>query len=147
MRAHICTEVTLDTVVGIPYRNLHCDTALLVSGGAGRSGAVNIIRECGYGQGVTFLSADLGLNVVDKVDNILSSVGHNCVIQTLVLAVLPALRNLNLVHALSACVDCGPVLHNDVLALAAVGSLSGSLHQLVGLLSRDDAGQLEERRL
>ena len=47
-------------------------------------------------------------------------------------------------HALSACIDGSPVLHDNVLALTSVGCLCSSLHQLVGLLSRNDTGQLKE---
>ena len=47
-------------------------------------------------------------------------------------------------NALSAGIDCCPVLHNNVLALAAVGCLCSCLHQFICLLSRNDACQLEE---
>ena len=147
MRTYIRTEVTLDTVVRIPYRNLNSDAALLICGGTGWCGTICVFCKCGYGQGVTFLSAYLCLNVVDEVNYILSSLGYNCIVKTFVFTVLPALRNLYLVHALSACVDSCPVLLNNVLALAAVGCLCSSLHQLICLLSRNDAGQLEERGL
>ena len=100
MRANIGTEVTLDTVVRIPYRNIYCDTTLLVCRGTGRSGTVYIILECGYRQVVTFLSVYRSLDVVDEIYNVLSSARlQRESIQSLVLAVLPALRNLNLYNA------------------------------------------------
>src|SRR5699024_1434847 len=100
--------------------------------------------ECGYRQGVSFLSAYLGLNVVYKVNNVLSSLGNYLVVKSFILAAGPGSGNLYLVNALSARVDSSPVLHNYVLALTAVGSLCSGLHQLIGLLCRDNAGQLEE---
>ena len=144
MRTYIGAEVTLDTLRGIPGRNVYSDTSLLVSGASGRGGAVHIILECGYRQGISFLCAHLGLDVVDEVHNVLSSLGNNRIVQALVFAVLPALRNLNLYDSLRACVDGCPVLLNHILALASVGSLCGSLHQLVRLLSGDDSRQGEE---
>ena len=50
MRAYIRAEVTLDTVLRIPFGNIYCDTTLLVSSSAGRSGTVYVILECGYRQ-------------------------------------------------------------------------------------------------
>ena len=144
MRTNVGTEVTLDTVVRIPYGNIHSDAALLVCGGTGRCGTVYVILESRYRQSISFLSAYLGLDVVYKVYNVLSSLGYNCVIQALVLAVLPGLRNLNLVSAGSTCIDSSPVLLNNILTLAAVGSLCGSLHQLDRLILGDNTGQGKE---
>ena len=147
MRADIGTEVTLDTVVWIPLRNIDSDTALLVCRGTGWCGTVYVIYECGYRQVVSFLSVYSSLNCVDKLHNVLTSGLCVCHIETLVLAVLPALWYLNLNYMLSTCVDSSPVLHNNVLTLAAVGCLCSSLHKLVCLVSRDDVSQLEECRL
>ena len=144
MRADIRTEVTLDTVIGIPNRNVNCNTALLVCCRTGRSAAVYVVLECRYRQGVTFLSAYLGLDVVYEVNNVFSSIGYYLVIKTFVFAVLPALRNLYLNNAGSTSIDSCPVLLNNVLTLTAVGLLSCVLHQLNCLLLRDNAGQLEE---
>ena len=138
MRADIGTEVTLDTVVRIPNRNIYCDTALLVSGGTGRCGTINIILECRYREVVTFLCVNCSLNGVDEFNNIFSafcSVNH---VKTFICTVLPALRNLNLMKSLSACIDSSPVLHNDIFALTSVSCLCSSLHQLICLFSRDD---------
>ena len=144
MRADVGTEVTLDTVVGIPLGYVDRDAALLVCGGTGRRAAVYIVRERGYRQVVAFLSVDRSLYGVDELDDVFSSLGNVYHVKTFVLAVLPALRDLDLNDALRSGVDGGPVLLDDVLALAAVGSLRGSLHQLVRLIGRDDSGQGEE---
>ena len=77
MRTYIGAEVTLDALRGIPGRYVYGDASLLVSGASGRSGAVHIILECGYRQGISFLCAYLGLDVVDEVHNVLSSLGNN----------------------------------------------------------------------
>ena len=144
MRAHIRTEVTLDTVVRIPNRYVYCDTTFLVCSRTGRSCTVNVILECGYREVVTFLSVYSSLNVVNEVDNILAalcSVNH---VKAFVFTVLPALRNFHFYKSLSACIDRCPVLHNNIFTLTAVSSLCSCFHKLVCLVSRDDLCQLEE---
>ena len=128
MRADIGTEVTLDTVVRIPYRNVYCDTALLVCGRTGRCGTVNVILERGYRKVVSFLGVYCSLYGIYELNNVFSSLCGVNHVKTFVLTVLPAFRNLDLVKSLGACVDGSPVLHNDVLALTAVGCLCSSLH-------------------
>ena len=147
MRTYIGTEITLDTVVRIPNRHIYCNTALLVSSRTRRCGTIHILGKCRYRKGIALLSADLGLYVVDKVHNIFSSLSHYLVIQTLVGAALPALRNLYLHNALSTCINSSPVLLNYILTLTAISLLSSVLHQLNRFLLRDNAGQLEECRL
>ena len=70
MRADIRTEVTLDTIVRIPYRYVYGDAALLKCGGTGRSRTVNIILECGYREVVTFLSVYSSLDVVNEINKL-----------------------------------------------------------------------------
>src|SRR5699024_8201202 len=147
MRTYIGTSVALDTVVRIPNRNIYRDTALLVCGGAGGSGTVHVILECGYRKEASFLSAYLALDVVYDINNVRSAalrVGH---LQAFIFCVLPAFRNLNLNYLFCSLVDGCPVLLNHIVALAAVGSLRGSLHQLDSLLLGNDVGQLEESGL
>src|SRR5699024_1511709 len=52
MRTNVGTEVTLDTVVRIPYGNIHSDAALLVCGRTGRCGTVYVILESRYRQSI-----------------------------------------------------------------------------------------------
>ena len=73
VRAHIRTEVTLDTVVRIPNRYIDCDTTFLVCSGTRRSCTIYIIGKCRYRQVVTLLSIDSSLNGVDKLNNVCSS--------------------------------------------------------------------------
>ena len=102
VRTYIGTEVTLDTVVNIPYRNIYCNTTLLVCGRTRWCSTVYIILECGYRQGVSFLSAYLGLDIVYEINNFLAALGNYLIIKAFVLALRPACRNLYLVNALSA---------------------------------------------
>ena len=147
MRTYIGTEVTLDTVVRIPNRNVNSDTTFLVCGRSGRGGTIYIINKCRYRQSVAFLSADLGLNVVNEINNVFSSLGNYLVIKAFVFAVLPALRNLYFNYTLSTSIDCCPVLHNNIFTLTAICLLSSSLHQVDCLFLRNDTGQFEECRL
>jgi len=139
VRADIRTTVTLDTVLRIPYRDIYCNTTLLISRGAAGCGTVYVILECGYGQAVTFLCVYLCLNVIYEVYNVAAAILSMCEVQSLVSCILPALRNSNLNNLLSACVDS--------VTLSAIGSLCSSLHQLDSLLLRNDVRQLEECRL
>ena len=77
MRADIGTTVTLDTVLGIPYRNVYCDTTLLVCSSTGRCGTIYIILECRYRKVVTFLSSYFALNVIYEIYNVFSSAVHS----------------------------------------------------------------------
>ena len=144
MRADIGTLRALDASVRIPNRNIDRDTALLVSSRTVRRGAVHVIHECGNRELVALLRVDRRLNRIDELLNRLRSVGCVRELEALVLCVLPALRNLNLVRARNTRIDCIPVLLDDILTLAAVGLLRSILHEADCLLLRDDAGQLEE---
>ena len=144
MRTYIGTEVTLDTVIRIPYRNINCDTALLICGGTGWCRTVNVINESGYRQVVAFLSVNSSLNRINELDNVFSSLCSVSHLKTFVLCCLPALRNLNLYDILSACIDSCPVLLNDILTLTAVSCLSGCLHQFDCSLLRNNRCKFEE---
>ena len=147
MRAHIGTTVTLNTVLRIPYRNIHCDAALLVCGSTGRSCAVHIVFKCRYRQGIAFLCGYFGLNVIDKINCVFSSalcMGHN---QAFVRRVLPAVRNLNFNNLLCTCVNRRPVLLDNIVAFTSVSSLCSSFHKVNRLLLRNNSGQFKECRL
>ena len=92
MRADIGTTVTLDTVLRIPYRDIYCDTTLLVSRGTAGCGTVYVILECGYRKRVTLLCVNLCLNIIYKVYNVATAVLCMCEVQSLVSCVLPALN-------------------------------------------------------
>ena len=144
MRTYIGTEVTLDTVVRIPYRNIDSNTAFLICGGTGRRCTVYVIYECRYRQVVTFLSINSSLNRVNELHYVFSALCCVSHLKAFVRCVLPALRNLNLYNVLCACIDSSPVLLNNILTLAAVCRLSSSLHQFDGSLLRNNGCQLKE---
>ena len=95
MRADIRAEVTLDTVVGVPNRNINSNTALLVCGRTLREGTVSILDEGGYRQLVTALSVNRSLDVVNEVNQILAITSGNRV-NEVALSVSPGSGNLNL---------------------------------------------------
>ena len=94
MRAYIGAESTLDAVLSIPYRNVDCDTALLVCSSTGRSSAVCINACYGYRNGIAFLSVDLDLNVVYEINNILSCAGSVYDIVLFAFSLAPGLGNV-----------------------------------------------------
>ncbi len=122
MRADICTTVTLDTVFRLPYRDIYCDTTFLVCGGTGRSCSVYEILECGYRQRVSFLRSNFGLDVVYEFNNFLGALVCMCGLKSFVCCVLPAFRNFYFFYLLSTCIDCCPVLGNDIVTFTSVGS-------------------------
>ena len=148
MRTYICTAVTLDTVLRFPYRDIHRDTAFLVCRRSGRCRAVYIVVKCRYRKSISFLSIYLSLDILNKIDNVFSSVlVYLRSRKSLVSSVLPALRNCHFYNLLSACVDRVIVHLNDLVALSSVSSLGSSLHQVDRLFLRNDSGKLEECRL
>ncbi len=73
MRADICTAVTLDTFVRIPYRDINCDTTLLICCTSGWCRTVCIVSKCRYWQSISFLSINLRLDVLNECYNIVFS--------------------------------------------------------------------------
>ena len=144
MRTYIRTEITLNTIVRIPYGYANGNTALFICRRTRRCGTIYIIIKCRYWQTVAFLSADLCLNIVHKINDIFSALSHYLIIQTFICTALPALWNFYLHHILSARIDCRPVLLYHVLTFTAIGLLCGILHQLNRLLFRNNTGQLKE---
>ena len=144
VRAYIRAECALDAVVSCPYGNVDCDTALLKCSSAGRSGAFIVCGNNRYRNLVTFLTVDLGLDVVDEVNDVLTVAGSDSDVILFAFALAPAVGNINLDDVLGTCVDSGAVLVDNVLTLAAVGLLGSSIHELDRLFLRDDVGEFEE---
>ena len=144
MRAYIRAACTLDAVVRIPDRHHNRNAALLICSRSGRCRAVNVILECGDRQLVALLGTDSQLDVVDEIDNLLLTLRYLVEIKPLIGSVSPGCRYSDLVNLLSALVDGCPVLLDDIIALAPIGCLCSSLHQLDCPLLRDDGSQLEE---
>ena len=66
MRADIGTSVTLDTVLRLPYGDIYGNAALLISRRTAGGGAVHVILECGYGQGIALLCVYFCLDFIYK---------------------------------------------------------------------------------
>ena len=145
MRADKCAVVALDALFCVPFRNGNSDAALLVSGGAEREGAVCVINELGYGQGIAVHTVNRIENVVDHLDGLGKAgvLADSC----LVFCGLPALGNFNLRVGCCAGVDCVVVHVNDILALLEVGVESGILHVADRLCLRQNLCEGEESRL
>ena len=146
MRTYIGTDITLDTVFRIPYRNVNCDTAFLICRRTGRSLSVFVFLNNRYRNSVTFLSVYRNLDVVYEINNIFSVSGCN-LCKTLILSIFPACRNVNLNYSCCSGVDCIVVHLYDLVTLLAVGCLCSSLHQLDGSFLRNNSCQFEECRL
>ena len=139
MRADQRAQVALHALGDVPLRNVHGDAALLVLGGAGRAGAIS--RDLGDRQ----LVALLGENRLDELVVVLVALDlHGDGAGG---GIRPLGRDLHLAQAGDGDVDGVPVLLDDRVALLAVGLLGVGLHVLVGLVIRDDVGELEERSL
>ena len=74
VRTYICTAVTLDTVLRLPYRDIHCDTTFLVCRRSGRCRTIYVIVECRYRKSISFLSIYLSLDILNEIDNVFSAV-------------------------------------------------------------------------
>ena len=144
MRADISTSVTLDTVLRIPYRDIYSDTTFLVCSSTGWCSTVNIIFKCRYRQCITFLSINLSLDVVNEINNFLTSFCSVSHMKTLVCSIFPALWNLNLNNLLSTSIDSCPVLLNNIITFTSVCCFRSSFHKLDSLLLRNDSGKFEE---
>ena len=95
MRTYIRTLVTLDTLGSIPYRNVCCNTTLLVCCCTGWSPACLVFLNNRYRNCVTLLSVDFLLNILNEVNNFLV-VSLNFYRVIIICAVLPALWNIYL---------------------------------------------------
>ena len=140
MRTNIGTEVTLNTVIRIPCRNVNSNTTLFVSSRSNRCGTVYIACESGNRKIVTFLSGYMILHIVYKVENVLSTLGLRLKFKTFICAVSPFLLYFHFFKSIGTGINCSPVLLNDIFTLTTVGLLSGILHELVSLLLRNDTG-------
>ncbi len=146
MRAYIGAEVTLDTVVWVPYRDVNCNAAFFKCSGTRRCLPIFIFLNNGNRNLISFLPVYWDLDIIYKVYNVLAAACCNFC-KAFVLSVFPACRNFNLYNACCASVD-GVIVHlYDLVALLAVGCLCSSLHQLNCPLLWDDGSQLEECRL
>ena len=147
MRTNVCTAVTLDTVFRIPYRNVYCDTTFFECSCTGWCRTVYIIFECRYRQCITFLSVYFALDVVYEIYYVLTVACCNFGIQTFVLCVFPAFRNVYFNDLFCTFIDSCPVLLNDIITLTSVSCFCCCFHQLDRTFFRNDVCQFKECRL
>ena len=140
MRADIGTEITLNTVIRIPYRNIYRNTALLISSRTDRSGTVHVALESGYRKIISFLCGNIILNVVYKIESIGSSCCFSLKLKTFIRTICPFLLYFHFFESIGTGIDCSPVLLNDIFTLPSVSLLCGIFHELVSLLLRNDTG-------
>ena len=141
--AHQGALVAADAVVRQPLGHIHGDAALFVLGGLHLRHAVGKAEELADRDLVAGLGVDGDQHVPDVVR-------HTCglsLLQGLVGQVLPAVGHSDLLHGLEAPVHSGVVHVQDLVALLEVAVGDGVLHVLDGLIHRQHAGELEERRL
>jgi len=143
MRTYIRTLVTLDTLGSIPYRNVCCNTTLLVCCCTGWSPACLVFLNNRYRNCVTLLSVDFLLNILNEVNNFLV-VSLNFYRVIIICAVLPALWNIYLNVCCSTGIDCVVVHLNDIVTLLSIRSCSCVLHKLDNFLFRNQLCQREE---
>ena len=143
VRADVCALVALDTFLRVPLGNAYCDASLFESGCTGRNGTVGILTgESTYRHVIAVLGVDhighaaypLGSKTVEVGG---TETGYDSV---------PLCRSSQFL-ILGSAVHCGVVHADHLLSLLAVALVDGFLHEGHCLLVRDDAGNLEERRL
>ena len=148
MRADICTAVTLDTFARIPYRDINCDTTLLICRCTGWCRTVYIIIKCRYRQGISFLRIYFRLNILCKCNCIGSSAFFDMrCSKSFISSIFPALRNFYFYNLLCSCIDRIIVHLYDLITFSSVSSLCCCFHKIDRLLLRNDGCQLEECRL
>ena len=144
--ADIGAEVALDAVFGDPGGHIHGDAPLLIGGGTQRHGAVRVLHEGGNRQFVALLRVDMGQDVVDiALDFRPAAFGLR--LHGIVDGAGPFFGHPDLLDFLNAPFD-GVVVHfDDGFALLGIGLCRGVLHELDGILGRDDPGKFKERSL
>ena len=140
VRAYEGTLVALQAGVFAPLGQVHGYAALLIRCGSRREGAVRRICKSTDGQVIAFLGVHRDLHIFYKLGQFeqrLSAVFNIC----------PFLRNVDFLYEPDTGVYSPAVHVHDVLAFALVCLLNAFLQVLDCFIDRDDAGQLEERRL
>ncbi len=119
VRTYIRALVALDAVFSVPYGNLDCNAALVISGSALRICAVCAILECGNGERIALHSVYGACNVVYKLDKVssLAFCGSLC---SFLFSRLPAFGNVYLDSRACACVDSGVVEVDNSFALLGI---------------------------
>ena len=146
MRADHGTQVTLGALGAVPLGYGNGNAPLLKGGRTGRIYAVRPISKGRYRQIVAVQAANRIQNFLDKLFH-LRTIGGYFQPAGCVFCSLPAVRHIHLHDLLGATVNAGKVgIHHR---LAFLGELldHGGLHQLNGLLYRQNTGDGKECRL
>ena len=130
MRTNISALVALNTVFGIPLRNVNRDTAFFVSCSSGRKSSVFTAIENAYWQVVAFHGVYRLNKVFDEIRNI---AGIHFFFDN---KICPFLWNLNLFHF--AAFNYGSKIHvNDIFTLVAKTLDDGFFHRFKRHFVRD----------
>ncbi len=139
-------KIALNAIFGKPGGDLLCNAALFVLAGAQRQVAVLPPEEGGNRQVIALLQVGGDLDPVDILDDLGVASGG---VEADKIAALgsPVRRDRYFLGVGKAALDGGVVHGDDVIALGAVGTSGGVLHQLQRFLGGNNAGKAEERRL
>ena len=143
MRTNKGTHVALNALFRIPLRHHHCRTALFILGGPQRHRTVGRVNKNADGNVVA-------LQTVDRDQHLADIVGKqriNAFFRRLILGICPFRRHFDADHAGAATVDCLVVHAKNLVALRTVSAFDRFLHVLHGVFERQNARQLEKRRL
>ena len=119
MRTYIRALVALDAVFCMPYGNLDCNTALVISGCALRICAVCAVSECGNGERIALHCVYGACNLVYEFYKV-GSVAFCGSLCSFLFSRLPAFGNVYLNCRACACVDSGVVEVDDSFALLGI---------------------------
>ena len=146
MRTNIRTEVTLNTIVRVPNRNINSDTAFLVSRGAYREHTVYIFLKGGNRKLVASLTIDSVLNI-GYIFYQRRCLALNNALGLLINCISPGSGNFNFLYFLCAALNSLIVHVDDSFTLLPVGFQGSVFHILNSLVSGDNVSQLEESGL
>ncbi len=146
MRAHIGTEITLDTPVRVPARDIDADASFFISRRAERRRSVHIIGKGGNRKLVPPLRIDLALDAIHIIDQLLIISAHR-ICEVLVLCRLPGRRDLDFFKFLRTRLDRLVVHLDDVIALFRIRLRRRVFHIADRFFFRNDAGNNEKRGL
>ena len=141
MWANKCALITLNTLGNIPFRNVNCNTALLVSSSAGWEGTICMGSHLLNSNLVTLLTVNWLQNLLNVSWNIRLAFFLG------ILCISPVSRNIYKMKCINTGINSAIVHIYDILALLAVRSYNSILQIANSLLKWNNISQLEECRL
>ena len=140
MRTYEGALIALETGILLPFRQINCNTTLLVCRCSRRECSVGSIGEGAYWEIVSGLACHRYLNLFDELRKLM-------ILFLLILCVCPFRRNLYFLNGSDTGINCTAVHVNDFLAFALVCLLDTLLQVLHCLVDWNYPGKLEEGRL